>query len=186
VLAYLKKIPPGTRMAAFTLSSQLRLIHSFTADAGLLAKAVSDKGDIKKSTPEDAKSSDAALLNTQNTEELTASSGHAPQAAAANACQIAEVRADHKSNSTDNQEQMTLAALRQIARYLSAIAGRKNLIWFSGSFPLFIDRGPRTARSDYAKDVRGRTGCLRLHGSRSIPSTHAVCSGRRVQPMMHR
>ena len=26
-----------------------------------------------------------------------------------------------------------------------------------------------------------RTGCLRLHGSRSIPSTRAVCSRRRVQ-----
>lgn len=154
VLAYLKKIPPGTRMAVFTLSSKLRLIQGFTADASLLAKAVSDKGDIKRSTPEDAKSEDAALLNSANTTSLAASSGHGGQAAAANAGQMAEVRADVKSHSTDDQEQMTLAALRQIARYLGAIEGRKNLIWFSGSFPMFIDRGPLTARSDYAKDVR--------------------------------
>jgi hypothetical protein len=49
---------------------------------------------------------------------------------------------------------MTLAALEQIARYLSAIPGRKNLIWFSGSFPMFIDRGARTSRRDYGDDLR--------------------------------
>ena len=144
-------------MAVFSLSSsQLRLVQGFTADASLLAKAVSYKGDIKKSTPEDAKSSDAALLAVQHTLELAAS-GHAGQAALANAAQMGAFRADSESSSTDDQEQMTLAALGQIARYLSAIPGRKNLIWFSGSFPLFIDlghHGPLTATRDYAKDVR--------------------------------
>ncbi len=33
-------------------------------------------------------------------------------------------------------------ALQQLARYLSAIQGRKNLIWFSGSFPIPFDRNP--------------------------------------------
>jgi VWFA-related protein len=155
MLLYLKKIPPGTRMAVFTLSSsQLRLIQGFTADASLLAKAINDKGDIKRSTPEDAKSEDAVLSDEENVVRAAASGLGDNVAAAANADQIAENRADLKSHSTDNQEQMTLAALRQIARYLSAIPGRKNLIWFSGSFPVFIDRGPLTARSDYAKDVR--------------------------------
>ena len=155
MLLYLKKIPPGTRMAVFTLSSsQLRLIQGFTADASLLAKAINDKGDIKRSTPEDAKSEDAVLSDVQNLGEAVAS-GPGDNVAAANAAaQIAENRADLKSHSTDDREQMTLAALRQIARYLSAIPGRKNLIWFSGSFPLFIDQGRASARSDYAKDVR--------------------------------
>jgi len=153
VLAYMKKIPPGTRMAVFTLSSQLRLIQGFTADPSLLAKAVSYKDDIKKSTPEDTKSADAVLEDEQNLVGLAASH-HGGQAAAANVGQIAENRADLKSFSTDDQERMTLAALRQIAHYLSAIPGRKNLIWFSGSFPVFIDRGQLTARSNYVKDVR--------------------------------
>jgi VWFA-related protein len=153
MLLYLKKIPPGTRMAVFTLSSQLRLIQGFTADASLLAKAINDKGDIKRSTPEGTKSSDEELLAIQHLEEAVALQPGG-QAAAANAAQMGEVRADLKSHSTDDQEQMTLAALRQIGRYLSAIPGRKNLVWFSGSFPLFIDRGPNTANRDYAKDVR--------------------------------
>ncbi len=153
VLAYLNKIPPGTRMAVFSLSSQLRLIQGFTADASLLAKAVSYKDDIKKSTPEDAQSADAVFLAAQNLSEL-AGSHHGGHAALGNAAQIAENRDNLKSSSTDDQEQMTLTALGQIARYLSAIPGRKNLIWFSGSFPMFIDRGPNTARRDYVKDVR--------------------------------
>jgi hypothetical protein len=33
-------------------------------------------------------------------------------------------------------------ALQQLARYLSAIQGRKNLIWFSGSFPISFDPDP--------------------------------------------
>ncbi len=156
VLAYMKKIPPGTRMAVFTLSSQLRLVQGFTADESLLAKAVSAKDDIKQSIPEEQKHSDDQLAEIQKLEETAAShhDGHGGQAAGANAGQLAEVRADVKSHSTDDQERMTLAALRQIARYLSAIPGRKNLIWFSGSFPLLINRGPNTARSNYADDVR--------------------------------
>ena len=172
----MNKIPPGTRMAVFSLSSsQLRMIfQGFTADANLLAKAVNDKGDIKKSTPEDAESADKVLSDEENVVSAAAA-GHGGQAAAAAAVQISENRADLKSFSTDDQERMTLAALRQIAHYLSAIPGRKNLIWFSGSFPVFIDRGPNTARTDYAKDVRetDRLG-LRLRGSRSIPSMRTV------------
>ena len=33
---------------------------------------------------------------------------------------------------------MTLEAMQQLARYLSAIPGRKNVIWFSGSFPIAL------------------------------------------------
>ncbi len=33
---------------------------------------------------------------------------------------------------------MTLTAMNQLARYLEGIPGRKNLIWFSGSFPLSL------------------------------------------------
>ncbi len=170
VLAYLTKIPPGTRMAVFSLSSsQLRLIQGFTADAGLLAKAVSYKDDIKMSTPEDAKSADEGPMEAQNLSEL-AGSHHAGQAAVANAAHIAENRTNIESYRTDDQERMTLAALGQIARYLSAIPGRKNLIWFSGSFPMFIDRvgvpisvatAPNPgAKRDYAEDVRETDGLL--------------------------
>src|SRR6202021_461863 len=42
--------------------------------------------------------------------------------------------------------------LSQLARYLTAIPGKKNLIWFSGSFPIGLS--PDAALSTQLKDVR--------------------------------
>jgi hypothetical protein len=44
-------------------------------------------------------------------------------------------QADIASFQADQRAAMTLDAMQQLARYLSAIPGRKNVIWFSGSFP---------------------------------------------------
>jgi VWFA-related protein len=155
MLAYLKKIPSGTRMAVLTLSSQLRMIQGFTADASVLAKAISEKGDIKQSAPEDTKSTDEQLLWMQNVEEIDGDGPSGNLAAAADAATLAGFRADLKSYSTDQQERMTLAAFKQIAHYLTAIPGRKNLIWFSGSFPLLVDPGGSLAAvRDYTSELR--------------------------------
>lgn len=35
----------------------------------------------------------------------------------------------------DSRVRTTIQALQQLARYLGGIPGRKNLVWFSGSFP---------------------------------------------------
>jgi hypothetical protein len=46
---------------------------------------------------------------------------------------------------------MTFEAMQQLARYLSAIPGRKNVIWFSGSFPSWTvpdkSQGPQAFRA---------------------------------------
>jgi hypothetical protein len=42
---------------------------------------------------------------------------------------------------------MTIDAMDELARYLSAIPGRKNLIWFTGSFPVTLD--PDSNQSSY-------------------------------------
>lgn len=60
---------------------------------------------------------------------------------------------------------MTLDALQELARYLNVIPGRKNLIWFSGSFPLTIEPDPTLSNSFetmrvYADDVRLTDGML--------------------------
>ena len=39
---------------------------------------------------------------------------------------------------TEQRIGITLQALQQLARYLSGVPGRKNVIWFSGSFPISI------------------------------------------------
>jgi VWFA-related protein len=70
-----------------------------------------------------------------------------------------QFQADLTSYQTDVRVKMTLEALQQLARYLSAVPGRKNLIWFSGSFPLNILPDATlldsmSAMRDYAEDLR--------------------------------
>lgn len=43
---------------------------------------------------------------------------------------------------TEGRIELTLQALQQLSRYLAAIPGRKNVIWFSGSFPITIYPDP--------------------------------------------
>ncbi len=69
-------------------------------------------------------------------EEMAASTGSAQMQASAAALQ--EFQQETASSQTDTRIQITLEAMQQLARYLQGIPGRKNVIWFSGSFPLTI------------------------------------------------
>ncbi|HEY6376542.1 MAG TPA: VWA domain-containing protein, partial [Edaphobacter sp.] len=44
MIAYLKAIPPGTRIAIFTLSSHLRMVNGFTTDPTVLLNTLNRKG----------------------------------------------------------------------------------------------------------------------------------------------
>ena len=60
---------------------------------------------------------------------------------------------------TEQRIDITLQALQQLARYLSSVPGRKNMIWFSGSFPAGILPNsdlvdPFTATTTYQDDIR--------------------------------
>jgi hypothetical protein len=62
---------------------------------------------------------------------------------------------------------MTLEALDELARYLSAIPGRKNLVWFSGSFPLSLApdntlRSPYEVMRNYTDQVRETSRLLAM------------------------
>ena len=50
--------------------------------------------------------------------------------------------------------QDTLTAMREMARYLSGMPGRKNLIWFSGSFPI------QAGCYDFTEDMKSATDLL--------------------------
>jgi hypothetical protein len=70
-----------------------------------------------------------------------------------------QFQADMIAFQTDLRVKMTLEAMQQLARYLSAIPGRKNVIWFSGSFPITLDpndalQDPFEAMRSYSDDIR--------------------------------
>src|ERR1700677_1650269 len=152
MIDYLGKIQPGTSLAIFTLASRLRMVEGFTTDASHLAKALQiPKAGPQPSVglaPETDPSSDETL------EELTN-----PHTSAAAVSSFQELNADVAAFQTGMRVGMTLDALQELARYLSAIPGRKNLIWFSGSFPIALDpddtlNSPFQAMRSYSEDVR--------------------------------
>jgi VWFA-related protein len=153
VLKYLKKPQPGRRIAIFVLGTQLRLIQSFTDDPALLAAALNQgkKGAGAQASP--LLETTAEIASTQET--AAALREYAAEAAAA----MEQFAAEQNSIRTDVRIKVTLAALQQLANYLAAFPGRKNVIWFSGGFPgaILPDPGgaqPFGAQSDNQGQVR--------------------------------
>jgi len=147
---YIGKLPPGTSLAVFALGSQLKLIQGFTKDADLLTKAVT--GSLATSRP--AIESDHHFVDTIATSSGAAESNGDALAASSIAWMAESVTADQNANRADR----TAEAALQLARYLVAIPGRKNLIWFSGSFPAGADSTAALSAARvavYPVDVRG-------------------------------
>lgn len=131
---YLKEVQPGTRLAIFTLSSQLRMVEGFTADPSVLIAALNHKNwgggpqssQMLRTQSED--NTDQQLVN-----DMAGMPGNA--AAIAMMKQFLEESKDFEKY---QRVQTTLFALQELGRYLGWFPGRKNLIWFSGSFPIDI------------------------------------------------
>jgi VWFA-related protein len=131
---YLKEIQPGPRLAIFILSSQMRIVEGFTANPALLLAALNHKN--WSGGPQSS-----ALLRTEAENDADQQLLNNMAAAQASADAIAAMRDfqnEVESFGTYSRVQATLNALQQLARYLSGFPGRKNVIWFSGSFPLSV------------------------------------------------
>jgi VWFA-related protein len=145
---YINTSKPGAPMAIFGLTTRLLLLQSFTSDPELLKAAINNKN-IKNSPLIDRVSGgNTTLISDQATgfaatiNEVTGAS-NAPLGTPGGFQQrIIEDLQQFESQQTSFQLQLrakyTLDAINQLARYLEGIPGRKNLIWFSGSFPLDI------------------------------------------------
>ncbi len=181
MIQYLKNIPPGTRIAVFTLASRLRIVEGFTTDSSVIAKALSGKGGPQQSVLLDA---DADQSFSDQINDM-ASLGASQNAVSS----LQQFQADLVSFQTDMRVRMTLDAMKNLARYLNPIPGRKNLIWFSGSFPLAIDpdatlQSPFEAMRNYTGEVREADDMLSAarvavypvdaRGLMSLPSTNAA------------
>ncbi len=135
---YLQAIPPGTQIAVFTLGSRLRMVSGFTTDAGTVAKALSEMP-ARAARPVEA---DAAV----NAADREAQAALAADVAgndvvALNAMsEMAAFTSDGRNFQEDQKIPILLGALEELGRYLSAMPGRKNLIWFTGGINNCLDR----------------------------------------------
>lgn len=143
MINYMGTIPPGTSLAIFTLSSQLRLVEGFTTDAARLTKVLKSKA---------SSASPSVVLDTQGhstqqgiEDELQNMAGGSQMPTSETVAALTQFETDLTATQLDLRVRLTLDAMQQLARYLSAIPGRKNLIWFSGSFPISFDPDPDQA-----------------------------------------
>ena len=161
ILNYLKTMDPGTRVAIFALSSKLRMIQGFSTDSSALQAALNDP---KSGTTTTAMSrslqdklDDQNEIGTLSAVQMSGIGIEAVQASQAN----------HATYQADQRVGMTLQAMNYIARYLAGIPGRKNLIWFSSSFPISVFPNPKERLSSdttrqYAPAIRETADLLTL------------------------
>ncbi len=149
MLNYLRTVPPGTRIAVFTLASRLRLLQGFTTDAGRLAETLRVKNSAQTSVLQQSPQENEEVVK-----QAAAAGAHAfPRAV------LQQFEADNTALDTDTRVRITLGALQELARYLRPIPERKNLMWFSGGFPLSIQPdsklgNPFRATREYADKLR--------------------------------
>lgn len=151
MVGYLGKLKPGTPVAVFTLSSRLRMIAGFTSDPAELVKTLKSG----KATPQASPLLDTATGNDMDSIVGDMATFGADSEAVGG---LQQFLADYQAFQTDARVRMTLNAMQQLGRYLNAIPGRKNLIWFSGSFPIELApdgtlEDPFQAFRSYAEDI---------------------------------
>jgi len=146
VMKYLEEAPADGRTAIFTLTMELRMLQGFGADSKILRAAVEADEKTLAAMPHAADPvSGEQITNpvtgqqgennpgTQNAADFIAGYGGAQTFAF-----LRQFEQNTLQVQAQDQERYTLQALGLLARYLSNFPGRKNLIWFSGSFPISI------------------------------------------------
>jgi len=138
MMKYLATPRPGVRMAVFGLASSLHLLQGFTSDPEVLRAVVSGKKNGLKASPlmDNAVSGDTVGQDSAMNDMID-QLGSDPSTAAV-AANMQQFQAETQSFQTMLRTRYTLDALNLLGRYLSGLPGRKNLIWFSGSFPVNI------------------------------------------------
>ncbi len=144
IVKYLGTVPPGLRIGVFLLGDRLRIIQGFTDNATLLRASVEKLAGNPVAVAMEATPNELATQSTSlnNLYSMAADPGGPGANGGAQLAQMIGDLQDFLATSTAEQKNqqllITLDALQAIAHYVSAVPGRKNLIWFVGSFPLCL------------------------------------------------
>ncbi len=136
VVKFLRTLHPEDRVALYELTTGLIVLHDFTSDTQTLLRALAESPNRQSGTPEATPqitaAAEAQILNT-----VSKGAAPAPDPGWLTAMLERESVFDQK-----NAVEVTTDAFTQIAKHLSRLPGRKNLVWVSGSFPINIDWSP--------------------------------------------
>jgi VWFA-related protein len=146
----------GRRIAIFVLADRLRIVQGFTADTSLLARSLEAIKPTRTTLEADAMvingppATPGSSVPGPPAPPVSPTNGMGPGAQSGGRVdpmaalgqrfnQLTENdQAETQSSLLDQRVDNTLDAMAQIGRYLSGFEGRKNLIWYSGSFPASV------------------------------------------------
>jgi VWFA-related protein len=131
MLLFLQKIPPDTPVAVFLLGDGLQVVQNFTTDPSILREALARiSGGVAnpEKYPEDDANSASNELQMND-----------PQAPASVVLSLEDFEKTQYLEMMQQRVSDTADAMREIAKYLSGYPGRKNVIWFSEAFPIWIE-----------------------------------------------
>ena len=132
---YLATAKPGERIAIFGLGEHLMLLQGFTTDPAVLRAIVEKKNPAASALLDDPNGTNVdANPGMQTLEGMSADD----PALAGTIANFHEFDGERQAFQTQMRVEYTLDAMNELARYLASMPGRKNLIWFSGAFPLSI------------------------------------------------
>ena len=165
MLKYLKTIPPGTRVAIFTLASRLRMLQGVTTDSSELLAVLNNE--ITGPHPSPLLPSTVETDANQRRVDFMIENEGAPPSQGPTLAQAAvdpinatkQFLNDTSTFLVESRIGITLQAMQQLAPYLSGVPGRENVIWFSGSFPAGIVPNPDLAdpfagMKDFQEEIR--------------------------------
>ena len=142
MLKYLEVISPNTRVAIFTLGSRLRMLQGITTNSSQMLAAIKNVKAGPHASPVLASKVESDSYQSRVDFQRAESMVPAPPPGQTPAQYLPDpvgasqqFLADTARYLTEIRVTMTLDALQQLGRYLYGIPGRKNVIWFSGSFP---------------------------------------------------
>ena len=172
LLKFIQHKPKDVRFALCTLSQGLRMIQGFTPDENVLTRALKNsKGSLSYSSMLGQDASDRMLVDwlQQAAARTAAQSGAIAGLSATSlhdsAGRLEQEAADRRSRDLEVRMAITMDAFTQLARYLSALPGRKSLIWLSGSFPLVISpsmdfRNPYAESNTHTEEMKQAVNLL--------------------------
>jgi len=123
MLKYLAIPHPGVRMEIFKLNAGLTLLQGFTSDPEVLRAALTNS----KTEPQVSRLINNPVCDADNPETASVPDGTGGMASGMLECRMLELK---------NRSLSTLQAMSALARYMGGLPGRKNLLWFSASFPI--------------------------------------------------
>jgi len=157
MLDFVDKMAVGTRVAVFSLSptGQLNVVQGFTTDPELLKTALkSKKLNLGISSLEDT----GQDIHVDISSDMIPSATTTTQASVPPPTVVYDQ--DIECNHAAERGEYSLTAMNQIARYLSGVPGRKNLIWYTGLFPTRMNNKHGGVCFDLRQDMNAAEGLL--------------------------